>query len=207
MRPLRIEGAWTDEPTVFGDDRGSFHEWFKADAFEAATSRRLELAQANMSVSRRGVVRGVHFSDVPPGQAKYVRCVRGAVLDVVVDLRTGSPTFGEWEAVRLDDAEHRAVFLSEGLGHGFAALTDQATVVYLCSTGYAPEREHAVHPLDPALGIAWPAGAEPVLSEKDRRAPTLAEAREQGILPSYESCGRLPGQPGEPRSRPALGAA
>lgn len=189
MRELSIPGAWVQEPTVYGDDRGSFHEWFRGGGFEAATGRALPVAQANRSVSRRGVVRGIHFSDVPPGQAKYVTCVRGAVLDVVVDLRTGSPTFGTWEAVRLDDRTHRTVFLAEGLGHGFAALTDEATVVYLCSTGYAPEREHGVHPLDPDLGIAWPGEAgEPVLSEKDRRAPSLGEARAQGLLPSYASC-------------------
>ncbi|MFI1045899.1 dTDP-4-dehydrorhamnose 3,5-epimerase family protein [Streptomyces griseoruber] len=189
MRELRIPGAWIEEPQVFHDTRGSFHEWFGGRGLEAATGRGLPVAQANQSVSRRGVIRGIHFSDVPPGQAKYVTCVRGAVLDVIVDLRTGSPTFGEWEAVPLDDRTHRAVFLSEGLGHGFAARTDEATVVYLCSTGYAPEREHGIHPLDPALGIAWPGWAGgPVLSEKDALAPSLAEARDQGLLPSYERC-------------------
>ncbi|MCZ9337371.1 dTDP-4-dehydrorhamnose 3,5-epimerase, partial [Streptomyces sp. TRM76130] len=98
--------------------------------FREATGYDLSLAQANCSVSRRGVLRGVHFSEVPPGQAKYVTCVRGAVLDVVVDLRTGSPGFGRWEAVRLDDDTRHAVFLAEGLGHAFMALSDDATVVY-----------------------------------------------------------------------------
>ncbi|MFI0982672.1 dTDP-4-dehydrorhamnose 3,5-epimerase [Streptomyces sp. NPDC021093] len=192
MRALRIPGAWVEEPRLFDDSRGSFHEWFGGDALEDATGRRLTLAQANQSVSRRGVVRGIHFSDVPPGQAKYVTCVRGAVLDVIVDVRTGSPTFGEWEAVRLDDRTHRTVFLSEGLGHGFAALTDEATVVYLCSTGYSPTREHGVHPLDPELGIEWPAEAGvPLLSEKDSNAPSLAEARDLGLLPSYAECQRF----------------
>ncbi|MEW2305456.1 dTDP-4-dehydrorhamnose 3,5-epimerase family protein, partial [Streptomyces sp. NPDC006655] len=133
MRPLSIEGAWVQEPKVFPDDRGSFHEWFKAEDFREALGYDLDLVQANCSVSRRGVLRGVHFADVPPSQSKYVKCVRGAVLDVIVDIRVGSPTFGRWEAVRLDEENRHAVFLSEGLGHAFMALTDDATVVYLCS--------------------------------------------------------------------------
>ncbi|WP_309485552.1 dTDP-4-dehydrorhamnose 3,5-epimerase [Streptomyces sp. WELS2] len=188
MRALGIEGAWVYEPRVFDDDRGTFHEWFRPDVLRAATGRSMTVAQANHSVSRRGVVRGVHYSAVPPGQAKYVTCVRGAVLDVVVDLRTGSPTFGGWEAVTLDDRTHRAVFLAEGLGHGFAALTDDATVVYLCSTPYAPEHEHGIDPFDRDLGIRWPAGAGTVLSDRDREAPSLAEAGARGLLPRYASC-------------------
>ncbi|MGX9888154.1 dTDP-4-dehydrorhamnose 3,5-epimerase [Streptomyces sp. NPDC002276] len=188
MRALGIEGAWVLEPKVFPDDRGSFHEWYRGEEFREATGYDLDLAQANCSVSRRGVVRGVHFSDVPPSQAKYVKCVRGTVLDVIVDIRVGSPTFGRWEAVRLDDDSNHAVFLAEGLGHAFMALTDDATVVYLCSTGYSPGREHGINPLDPALGIDWPEGFEPVLSEKDAEAPTLAEAEQSGLLPSYADC-------------------
>ncbi|GLW46706.1 dTDP-4-dehydrorhamnose 3,5-epimerase [Streptomyces sp. NBRC 14336] len=188
MRALGIDGAWVLEPKLFPDDRGSFHEWYRSEEFREATGYDLTLAQANCSVSRRGVVRGVHFSDVPPGQAKYVTCVRGAVLDVVVDLRTGSPAFGQWEALRLDDDTRHAVFLAEGLGHAFMALTDDATVVYLCSTGYAPDREHGVHPLDPDLALPWPESVAPVLSPKDAEAPPLAEALRAGLLPSYEDC-------------------
>lgn len=188
MRSLGIAGAWALEPKVFPDERGSFHEWYRGEEFREATGYDLSLAQANCSVSRRGVLRGVHFSEVPPGQAKYITCVRGAMLDVVVDLRVGSPTFGQWEAVRLDDDSRHALFLAEGLGHAFMALTDEATVVYLSSTGYAPEREHDVHPLDPDLGIAWPEGIPPLLSPKDAQAPSLAEAERMGLLPSYETC-------------------
>jgi dTDP-4-dehydrorhamnose 3,5-epimerase len=188
VRQLGIGGAWVLEPTVFPDDRGSFHEWYRGAEFRAATGYDLALVQANCSVSRRGVLRGIHFADVPPGQAKYVTCVRGAVLDVVVDVRVGSPTYGRWEAVRLDEETRRAVFLAEGLGHAFMALTDDATVVYLCSAGFAPEREHGVHPLDPALGIAWPRGIEPVLSHKDAGAPSLADAERSGLLPAYADC-------------------
>lgn len=196
MRQLGIAGTWVHEPKVFTDARGGFHEWFREDEFAAATGRSLRLAQANCSVSVRGTVRGVHFADVPPGQAKYVTCVRGAVLDVVVDIRVGSPTFGTWEGVRLDDVDHASVFVSEGLGHAFMALTDDATVVYLCSEGYAPAREHAIDPLDPDLGIPWPGGHRRLLSDKDAQAPTLAQARERGLLPSYEDCLALYGEAG-----------
>ncbi|WP_405473273.1 dTDP-4-dehydrorhamnose 3,5-epimerase [Streptomyces canus] len=188
MKPLSIEGAWVHEPSVFPDERGSFHEWFRGADFRTSTGHDLSLAQANCSVSRRGTLRGVHFADVPPSQAKYVKCVRGAVLDAIVDIRVGSPTYGQWELVRLDDETHASVYLSEGLGHAFLALTDDATVVYLCSEGYAPGREHGIHPLDPELGIEWPADVEPLLSDKDAAAPTLAEAATQGLLPRYEDC-------------------
>ncbi|MFD7895779.1 dTDP-4-dehydrorhamnose 3,5-epimerase [Streptomyces sp. NPDC059743] len=188
MRQLSVEGAWIQEPKVFPDSRGSFHEWFKASDLTASAGHSLQLAQANCSVSSRGTLRGIHFADVPPGQAKYVKCVRGAVLDVIVDIRVGSPTYRQWEAVRLDDVDHHAVYLAEGLGHAFMALTDDATVVYLCSEGYAPGREHGINPLDPELGIEWPSGITPLLSDKDAEAPTLAEAEAQGLLPSYEEC-------------------
>ncbi|MFB6819268.1 dTDP-4-dehydrorhamnose 3,5-epimerase [Streptomyces sp. NPDC056347] len=188
MRQLSIEGAWVHEPKVFPDSRGSFHEWFKAAELGEAVGHTLRLAQANFSVSSRGTLRGVHFADVPPSQAKYVKCVRGAVLDVIVDIRVGSPTYKRWEAVRLDDVDHRSVYLAEGLGHAFMALTDDASVAYLCSEGYAPGREHGINPLDPELGIEWPADLTPLLSDKDAAAPSLAEAEQQGLLPTYEAC-------------------
>lgn len=190
MNPLGIDGAWVYTPRVHHDDRGSFAEAFRGAEFAADLGYRLEVAQVNCLVSRRGVIRGIHYADVPPGQAKYVSCMAGAILDVVVDLRAGSPSFGKWEAVRLDADSRSAVFLAEGLGHAFMALTDDATALYLCSTPYAPGREHGVHPLDPAIGIAWPIGegVEPVLSEKDAAAPTLDEALRAGQLPRYDEC-------------------
>ena len=139
-------------------------------------------------MSRRGVIRGIHFADVPPGQAKYVSCAAGAILDVVVDLRTGSPTFADWAAVQLDDENRRAVYLSEGLGHAFMALSDQATVLYLCSTPYAPGREHSVDVLDPDIGIEWPTEVKPILSDKDAAAPSLRTAASSGLLPDYAAC-------------------
>jgi dTDP-4-dehydrorhamnose 3,5-epimerase len=188
MDPLTIEGAWVAAPPVHSDPRGSFLELFRGDELFDVLGYRMEIAQANCSVSQRGVIRGIHFADVPPGQAKYVSCVSGAILDVVVDLRVGSPGFGRWEALRLDEENRRSVLVSEGLGHGFMALSETATAVYLCSTPYAPGREHGVNPLDPALGIAWPSGREPVLSGKDAAAPSLAEANETGLLPRYGDC-------------------
>jgi dTDP-4-dehydrorhamnose 3,5-epimerase len=188
MDPLGIEGAWVVTPPIRSDARGSFHELFRGGELLGAIGYRMDVAQANCSVSRRGVIRGVHFADVPPGQAKYVSCVSGAILDVIVDLRAGSPSYGQWEAVRLDDQDRRSVFVSEGLGHAFMALSETATTVYLCSTPYDPAREHGVHPLDPAIGIAWPARSEPILSDKDAAAPSLAEARGAGLLPRYSDC-------------------
>lgn len=188
MRALGIDGAWVFVPQIYADDRGSFLEWFRVGELARRVGRRLEVAQGNCSVSRRGVVRGIHFADVPPGQAKYVTCVSGAILDVVVDLRVSSPSFGRWEAIRLDSQDRAAVYLAEGLGHAFMALSDQATVVYLCSTPYAPGREHGVHPFDPAIGIAWPDDVDAVLSDKDAAAPTLAQAQTAGLLPDYQEC-------------------
>jgi dTDP-4-dehydrorhamnose 3,5-epimerase len=188
MDALGIAGAWVFTPRIHCDNRGTFHEWFVGAELDSAAGYRFGLSQANCSVSSRGVVRGIHFTDTPPGQAKYVACVSGAILDVVVDVRVGSPTFGRHEAVRLDEQTGRAVFLAEGLGHSFMALTENAVVVYLCSTPYAPAIEHGVNPLDPAIGIAWPGADPPVLSAKDAAAPSLAEAEQAGLLPSYEAC-------------------
>jgi dTDP-4-dehydrorhamnose 3,5-epimerase len=191
IRPLAIAGAFEITPQLHRDGRGVFLEWFKADQFGASVGHPLELAQANCSVSTAGVVRGIHFSQVPPGQAKYVTCVAGAVMDVVVDLRVGSPTFGRWDSVVLDDVDRCGTYLEVGLGHGFMALSEQATVVYLCSTPYTPGRERGVHPFDPAIGIAWPdtgTDGQPlthVLSTKDADAPSLEEVRLGGLLPTY----------------------
>jgi len=188
VRELAIPGAWEFTPVQHGDQRGLFLEWYRAEPVTEAVGHPIRLVQANHSVSRRGTLRGIHYADVPPSQAKYVYCPQGAFLDVVVDIRVGSPTFGRWDAVRLDDVDRRGVYLAEGLGHAAFALTDEATMIYLCSEGYSPGREHGLNPLDPALDLPWPAETEPVLSAKDAAAPTLAEAAGQGLLPSYDAC-------------------
>jgi dTDP-4-dehydrorhamnose 3,5-epimerase len=185
---LRVPGSYVFTPKQWPDPRGVFLEWFKAPVFAEAVGHPLTVKQANHSVSAKGTLRGVHFADVPPGQAKYVYCTRGAVLDVVVDIRVGSPTFGVVDSVRLDDVDRRAVYLPEGMGHAFLALTDDANVTYLCSEPYNPTGEHGVHPLDPELALPWPDDVEHLLSDKDAAAPTLAEARASGLLPSYDEC-------------------
>ncbi|GAB4080365.1 dTDP-4-keto-6-deoxy-D-glucose epimerase [Modestobacter muralis] len=188
IRELAVPDSYVLDLVPHGDARGRFTEWYRADVLTEATGRALPLAQANHSVSARGVLRGVHFALVPPGQAKYVYCPAGKVLDVVVDIRVGSPTFGVHDSVVLDSEQPRAVFLSEGLGHAFVSLTDASSVTYLVSSGYSPGREFGVHPLDPALDLPWPADLGFELSAKDVAAPTLEQAREQGLLPTLEQC-------------------
>lgn len=188
IRELRIPDSYEITPKQFGDDRGIFLEWYRFDKLEEATGRSIQLAQSNTSVSKRGSVRGIHFADVPPSQAKYVTATHGAVLDYVIDIRVGSPTFGEWDSVLLDDNERKAIFLSEGLGHCFVALTEGATVSYLVTDVYRPDREHGINPLDSEIGLIFPdeAGA-PLLSPKDTDAPGLAEAAISGFLPTWDA--------------------
>ncbi|MGH3773987.1 MAG: dTDP-4-dehydrorhamnose 3,5-epimerase [Pseudonocardiaceae bacterium] len=185
---LAVPGVVVFTPRVFPDARGRFVAPFQQSSFVDATGHRLHLAQSNHSTSRRGVIRGVHFSNVPPGQAKYVHCPRGALLDIAIDLRVGSPTFGRWESVVLDAETCRAVYLPEGIGHAFIALADDTVMAYLCSTGYDPATEHTVCPLDPALRLPWPPHHEVTLSDKDRTAPTLAETTQTGLLPTWQAC-------------------
>lgn len=187
-RELSIPGAFEFNPRTFPDGRGLFVAPFQESAFRQTVGYPLRVAQTNHSVSRRGALRGVHFADVPPGQAKYVYCPKGALLDVVIDIRVGSPTFGKWDAVVLDSVEFKALYVAEGLGHAFMALQDDTTMTYLCTTGFNPTAEHGIHPLDPALGLPWPGDVEPLLSDKDAAAPTLAEAEAAGLLPDYQEC-------------------
>ena len=186
IRELSIPDAYEITPKQFGDDRGVFLEWYRFDRLAEVVGHPLELRQANASVSRRGVVRGIHFADVPRGQAKYVTAMRGAVIDFAIDIRVGSPTFGKWDSVLLDDVDRRAIYLAEGLGHAFVALTDDATVSYLVSDTYTPTAEHGISPVDPTVGLEFPFDAsELVLSSKDTDAPTLDEAAASGLLPDY----------------------
>jgi epimerase EvaD len=186
VRALGIDGALELTPRVFGDDRGSWVTTFEQRTLIEATGHPLPLVQAAVSTSRRGVVRGVHFTRTPPGMVKYVCCVRGRVHDFAVDLRIGSPTFGRFDDVELDGRHPRAAYLPMGVGHVFEALEDDTTMVYLMSGGYVPEQELAVSPVDPALGL--PLGREPVLSDRDRAAPTLAVAERLGLLPTLDEC-------------------
>jgi dTDP-4-dehydrorhamnose 3,5-epimerase len=188
IRELAIPDSYEITPILRTDDRGAFLEWYRFDRLSEIVGHPLELRQANTSVSRRGTVRGIHFADVPVGQAKYVTALHGAVLDFVVDIRVGSPTFGTWDAVRLDDVARKAVYLAEGLGHLFVALSEDAVVTYLVSDVYTPEREHGIHPLDPDIALSFPSEAGTLLlSPKDEAAPSLREAEAQGLLPNWAS--------------------
>jgi dTDP-4-dehydrorhamnose 3,5-epimerase len=187
VRELAVPGAWEISPTVHDDARGHFFEWFTQVGFGTIAGHTFTLAQANCSVSAAGVLRGLHFAQVPPSQAKYVTCVRGAVFDVAVDIRVGSPTFGRWDAVRLDTETHRSIYLSEGLAHGFLALEPDSTVMYLCSAPYDPTREFTLLPTDPDLAIDWPTEHQPILSGRDAAARTLAQLHRDGVLPTWDA--------------------
>lgn len=185
-RELAIPGAWEVIPEVHRDGRGAFFEWFTEGAFGEMTGLRFDTRQANCSVSTAGALRGLHFAQLPPGQRKYVTCVGGAVFDVVVDIRVGSPTYGQWDSVLLDAVDRRSVYVSEGLAHGFLALRDDTTVMYLCSEPYTPAREFTIAADDPAIGVDWPLPpSRRVLSDRDAAAPTLAQVRATGVLPTW----------------------
>jgi len=187
IRELAIRDAYEIVPVQWRDERGVFLEQFKSAELEAVTGRSFSVQQSNTSVSAKGVVRGIHFADSPPGQAKYVSLTRGAGIDFVVDIRVGSPTFGQWDSVLLDAQTRTSVFVSEGLGHAFAALTADATLTYLVSEPYTPSAEHDINVLDPDIALRFPADlGEPVLSPKDRAAPSLSALLEQGRLPRWD---------------------
>lgn len=189
IRESTVPGAFVFRPVQHADDRGVFLEAFRADLFEGATGRRFDLRQTNISVSAKGVARGIHFADVPNGQAKYVTVVAGSIVDYVIDIRTGSPTFGQWEAIPLDDRDRAAVFLPEGFGHLFVATSETAIVNYLTNDVYRPGAEHGITPLDTQLALELPFAPDGLLlSPKDVDAPTLAEAEASGLLPSYDAC-------------------
>ncbi|MGV9297604.1 MULTISPECIES: dTDP-4-dehydrorhamnose 3,5-epimerase family protein [Amycolatopsis] len=170
------------------DARGSFFESLRVGRISAAAGHRFSIAQVNYSVSARGTLRGLHGVALRPGQSKFVSCVRGALQDIVVDLRVGSPTFGEHTSSVLDAESGRGVYVAEGLFHGFVALADDTCISYLCSTSYVPGTQIDIDPLDPGLKLPWRLETEPTLSEKDAAAPSVAQARRAGLLPRYAEC-------------------
>lgn len=169
--PTKLQGPVLLAPAVHGDERGFFVESFRRSVLDELGFD-LDFVQDNHSRSRKGVVRGMHFQ---PGQVKLVRCARGAILDVVVDIRRGSPQFGEWEAVRLDDVDHHQMLVPDGFAHGFCVLSDTADVTYKVSTYYDPATESGFSYADPELGIEWPDAGSLIGSERDLAAPALAE--------------------------------
>jgi len=171
-----IEGVYIIEPKVFGDNRGYFFESFSARDFAAKTGMDVQFVQDNESLSRYGVLRGLHFQRPPYAQAKLVRVVRGRVLDVAVDLRVGSPTFGQYVCVELSEENHRQVFLPKGMAHGFAVLSEEAVFQYKCDEYYHPEAEGGIAWDDPSIGIPWLLPpAEVSLSERDKQHPLLQD--------------------------------
>ncbi|HEX3735744.1 MAG TPA: dTDP-4-dehydrorhamnose 3,5-epimerase [Solirubrobacterales bacterium] len=168
----KLDGTVLVEPQVHGDARGFMVETFRRDAW-GELGIEVEFVQHNHSRSARGTLRGIHFQ-TEPGQAKMVRCPRGAILDVAVDLRRGSPTFGQWEAHVLDDEKHRQLYIPVGFGHGFAVLSDVADVAYQVSSYYDPATEAGIAWDDPDIGVEWRVES-PLLSERDKTAPKLAD--------------------------------
>ncbi|WP_327158657.1 dTDP-4-dehydrorhamnose 3,5-epimerase [Streptomyces tubercidicus] len=200
-RKLAVAGGFEFTPDIHSDHRGLFFSPLQDEAFVAAVGHRFPVAQTNHSKSARGVLRGLHFTATPPGQAKYVYCARGKALDAVVDIRVGSPTYGQWDLVNMDSESFRAVYIPDGLAHAFLALEDDTVMSYLVSSAYQAELEHAIDPLDPAIGLPWPHGVEFRLSARDIIAPRLAEAEAKGMLPNYADC--LPtGPAAEPSVHP-----
>jgi dTDP-4-dehydrorhamnose 3,5-epimerase len=178
----RLEGPVLVEPRVFRDERGFFQETYRRDEWSALGVAN-DFVQDNHSRSRRGVVRGLHFQaghgPGSEGQAKLVRCARGAILDVVLDIRRGSPTFGEWEAFELSDENLRQLLCPAGFAHGFCVVSEVADVVYRCDAYYDPELEGGIAYDDPDLAIAWPEGLELIPSPRDARAPRLREVADE----------------------------
>ncbi|MGO1055495.1 dTDP-4-dehydrorhamnose 3,5-epimerase family protein [Crossiella sp. CA198] len=188
-RPLAVPGVFLFSPQAFADPRGVFLSPYQEAAFVEALGHKLfPVAQTSQSTSRRGSVRGIHYTLAPPGTARYVCCTRGRVLDFAIDLRVGSPTFGLWDQTELDGQSCRSVYFPPGVGHAFVALEDDTVVTYLMSERYVRENELAVSVVDPAIGLPLPALADPVRSDRDRAAPTLAWARDLGLLPDYTAC-------------------
>jgi dTDP-4-dehydrorhamnose 3,5-epimerase len=184
MTPVGIEGAWVAEFQVWNDGRGSFREWFQNPDLMALTGIVFDVQQANISTSKYGVIRGIHYSLAENGQAKWITCINGAIKDVIVDIRPGSVTFGKYVTIDLVGGDGKAVFIGKNLGHGFVSLANDSTVAYLVSTPFSPTEEFEINPLDLALGIEWGLTSEKlILSPKDLAAPSLAERANQGNLP------------------------
>jgi dTDP-4-dehydrorhamnose 3,5-epimerase len=171
----RLEGPVLVRPMTHGDHRGFFQETYRRDVY-ADLGIDDEFVQDNHSRSRQGIVRGMHYQ---PGMAKLVRCARGSILDVVVDLRRGSPAFGEWESFELNDENLHQLYVPDGFGHGFCVLSEAADVIYKCSTYFAQEKEGGIAYDDPDVGIEWPAGIDLLPSERDANAPRLRDVEDQ----------------------------
>ena len=191
LTPLGIEGAWLAESPLRSDERGSFRQWFICEEVLSKTGIDFSVQQANISISQRGVIRGIHYSLAPEGQSKWVACVQGSILDVIVDIRPESPTFKKYEIVELTGIGGQALLIGAGLGHGFLSLEDNTAIAYLLSSAYSPNLEYGIQPTDPELNINWHleliGGVGVVFSTKDAQAPSLKERFTEGKLPSIHN--------------------
>ena len=172
VTPLAIAGAWLIESPIYPDNRGTFREWFKSETLKENGVPALEVRQANTSVSKKGVIRGIHYSAEIEGQTKLVTCTSGSVLDVIVDLRPESKTYGDHLAINLSANLGKCVYISSGLGHGFQALEDISVITYLLDKEYLPSNEFGINPVDPNLNIRWPL-LDFHISEKDLTSPNF----------------------------------
>lgn len=188
ITPMAIPNAFRITPNRLLDNRGFFFEAVRESVVSEAIGYPFRVAQVNYSVSRRNTIRGIHTTMLPPGQAKLVTCVRGAALDIVVDLRIGSPTFGMSDSTLQDAESGISVYLADGIGHAFLALTDDTCMSYLCSEEYVPGTMVDINALDPELALPWNLRESPIMSEKDVNAPSLAEAARANLLTTYEEC-------------------
>ncbi len=187
VTPLKIDGSWIIELKKFEDSRGFFYESFRNEIAKKYFSRKFNIKQSNTSVSKKGSVRGIHYALIPPSQAKYVQCQKGSIIDYVIDIRIGSPTFSQFVEVELNATHPQAIFIEEGLAHAFVALEDETVVTYFVSENYNPEREKGINPFDSDLNIKWP-DVNLELSEKDKLAISLKEAQVQNLLPIFDDC-------------------
>ena len=185
LTELGIKGAWIVESDVWPDNRGFFREWFKPSESREIIGFEFSVEQANLSISEYGVVRGIHYSLAPEGQAKWVTCAHGAILDFIIDLRTNSATFRKVESIHLGGNGNKSVLIGPGLGHAFISLTKGSVVTYLLNSPYKPELEYEINPLDQSLKLNFGIPAdELVVSEKDKSAPTLNQQEITGKLPT-----------------------
>ena len=189
-KELKIKGSWEISLEHFIDNRGSFFESFRLNSLENIIGRKFDVKQSNTSVSKAGSIRGIHFAQVPPSQAKYIQCQKGSILDFVIDVRVGSPTFAQHVSIELNSKTPKAIFIEEGLAHAFIALEDDTIVTYFVNQYFNPTNEKAINPLDPEISINW-GNLKYLISEKDKNAKTLSEMQELGHLPIYEDCLKL----------------
>ncbi len=189
-KELKIKGSWEISLEQFIDNRGSFFESFRLNSLENIIGRKFDVKQSNTSISRAGSIRGIHFAQVPPSQAKYIQCQKGSILDFVIDVRVGSPTFAQHVGIELNSKTPKAIFIEEGLAHAFIALEDDTIVTYFVNQYFNPTNEKAINPLDPEISINW-GNLKYLISEKDKNAKTLSEMQELGHLPIYKDCLKL----------------